>query len=74
MHFGKSFISCSVGLLAHTCQVEVAARDGPRGRSTDEVLLVRVHLNTALHLALHAERVHLALIIRRTNTVYMMLR
>ena len=55
MHFSESVISYSVGLLAHTCQVEVAARYGAWGRSSDEVLLVRVNLETLLHLALHAE-------------------
>ena len=69
MHFSESVISYSLGLLTHTCQVEVAARYGPRGRPSDEVLLVRVHLDTALHLTLHAERVYLALIVRGTITV-----
>ena len=74
MHLREPVISYSVGLLTHTCHVEVAARLGPRGRSTDEVLLVRVHLDTALHLTLHTQRVHLALIIRGTITVYIQLR
>ena len=74
MHLGESVISYSVGLLAHTCQVEVAARYGAWGRPGDEVLLVRVHLDTALHLTLHTQRVHLALIIRGTITVYIQLR
>ena len=69
MHLGESVISYSVGLLTHTCQVEVAARYGPWGRPSDEVLLVRVHLDTALQLTLHAERVYLALIVRGTITV-----
>ena len=69
MHLGESFISYAVGLLAHTCQVEVAARYGAWGRPGDEVLLVRVYLETVLHLALHAERVYLTLIVRGTITV-----
>ena len=54
MHLREPVISYSVGLLTHTCHVEVAARLGLRGRSTDEVLLVRVHLDTAL-LTLHTQ-------------------
>ena len=69
MHFSESVISYAVGLLTHTCQVEVAARYGPWGRPSDEVLLVRVHLETVLHWALHAERVYLTLIVRGTITV-----
>ena len=53
MHISKPVISHSVGSLAHTCYVEVAASYGPRGRLSLEVLLVRMDLDTALHLTLH---------------------